>query len=174
MTKCPECGRTLHVLKKQEYPYRESGLERVVLTGIRVFVCSGCQTRFPQIPNIVGLHRAIASQFTRKPAPLTGAEFRFLRKELGLKAKELARQLGTTDVNLSRWETGDTPINPAADRLLRLLYTLHTVRAHRAVEPAKFVQGFLENFAKIAVSKRPKPLALRIPAGRLVSSLVEH
>lgn len=76
----------------------------------------------------------------------------------------LARHLGTTDVNLSRWETGDIPVNPAADRLLRVLYTLHTVKAERVVEPAKFIQAFLETFAKIAPSKHPKPLPLEIPA----------
>lgn len=171
--KCPECGKTLLVRRNQEYLYRESGLDRVTLTGIRVFVCRGCHAKFPEIPNIVGLHRAIATELARKPAPLTGPELRFLRKELGLKAKELAQHLGTTDVTVSRWETGDTPVNPAADRLVRALYTLHAVQAGRAVEPAHFVQGFLETFGKIAPGKHPKALALRIPVRRLASALAE-
>lgn len=168
--KCPECGKALRVRNNQKYLYRESGLKSVVLTGIRIFWCPWCRVEYPEIPNIIGLHQTIASALTRKPSPLTGAELRFLRKEIGLKAKELAKHLGTTDVNLSRWETGDTPINPAADRLVRVLYTLHTVKAQRAGEPAKFVQAFLEIFEKIAPSKHPKPLPLKIPAGRLVTS----
>ena len=108
---CPECGRALRARRARAYRYRESGLEDVFLTGIRVFSCPGCRRQFPEIPNIVGLHRIIASGLAAKPAPLTGAEFRFLRKELGFKAKDLARYLGTTDVNLSRWEAGVTPIN---------------------------------------------------------------
>lgn len=167
MMKCPECGKGLRVRKNQTYRYRESGLDRVVLTGIRVFVCPGCHGEFPEIPNIVGLHRSIASALARKPSQLTGAEFRFLRKEIGLKAKDLARQIGTTNVNLSRWETGDTPINPAADRLVRLLYTLHAVKSHRAVEPANFVEAFLATFEKIVIGGQPKALELRIPAERL-------
>ncbi len=170
MVKCHECGKTLRERKPKEYRYRESGLNNVILTGIRVFECPGGHGESPEIPNIVGLHQAIARLLAKKPAPLTGAEFRFLRKEMGLKAKDLARHLGTTDVNMSRWETGDTPINPAADRLLRLLFALQTVQAGRAVEPAKFVQGALETFGRISTTKHPKPLEIRIPADRLVAA----
>ena len=164
--KCLECGKDLRVRKNRTYRYQESGLRSVLLTGIRVFRCAACRTVFPEIPNILELHRSIASALAQKPSPLTGPELRFLRKEIGLKAKDLARHLGTTDVNLSRWETGDTPVNPAADRLVRVLYTLHAVRAQRAVDPAKFVQTFLETFEKIVPTKHPKPLPLEIPAPR--------
>ena len=43
MVKCPECGKTLRVRKNQEYRYRESGLDNVILTGIRVLECSSCR-----------------------------------------------------------------------------------------------------------------------------------
>ena len=165
--KCFECGRALRVKRPRVYPYRESGLSSVGLTGIRVYVCPSCKIEVPEIPNVVGLHQIIASQLTRKPAPLTGPEFRFLRKEIGLKAKDLAPCLGTTDVNLSRWETGTTPINPAADRLLRTLYSLKTMQAGRAVEPQKFIAAFLDDLKQIAPSKRPHPMGMRIPAHRL-------
>jgi len=164
MTRCPECGTSLRARTARAYRYRESGLDSVTLTGIRVYRCAKCREDFPEIPNILGLHRAIASHLVKKPAPLTPAEFRFLRREMGLKAKELASLLGTTDVNLSRWETRTTPINPTADRLLRLLYSVHTVRAGRAIEPAKFVQAALKALEGIEATKRPKPLLLRIPA----------
>ena len=167
MMRCEECGKALRERKPREYRYRESGLNNVILTGIRVFECPEGHGDFPEIPNIVGLHQLIARMIAQKSAPLTGPEFRFLRKEMGLKAKDLARHLGTTDVNLSRWETGDTPINPAADRLLRLLFALQTVQAGRAVEPAKFVQGALETFGRITATKHPKPLEIRIPASQL-------
>ena len=168
--KCHECGKTLRERKPKEYRYRESGLNNVTLTGIRVFECPEGHGEFPEIPNIVGFHQAIARMLAKKPAALTGAEFRFLRKEMGLKAKDLARHLGTTDVNLSRWETGGTPINPAADRLLRLLFALQTVQEGRAVEPAKFVQSALETFARIATTKRARPLEIRIPAEQLLTA----
>lgn len=162
MIRCPECGSPLRVQKNRTCRYRESGLDSVVLTGIRVFSCPGCREEFPVIPSIVGLHREIAADLARKPSSLTGAEFRFLRKEMGLKAKDLARYLGTTDVTLSRWESGNIPINPAADRLLRVLWTLHAVQEGRPVEPAKFVQMFLATFDKIIPTKHPKALPVRI------------
>jgi len=92
--KCHECGKTLRERKPKEYRYRESGLNNVTLTGIRVFECPEGHGEFPEIPNIVGFHQAIARMLAKKPAALTGAEFRFLRKEMGLKAKDLARHLG--------------------------------------------------------------------------------
>lgn len=165
--RCDECGTVLRIRKNRRYVYRESGLSSVILTGIQILSCPACHNELPEIPNVVGLHQTIGGQLVRKPSPLTGAEFRFLRKQIGLKAKELARHLGTTDVNLSRWEAGDIPVNPAADRLLRVLYTLHTVKAERVVEPANFIQAFLDTFAKIAPSKHPKPMPLEIPAWRL-------
>lgn len=169
--KCLECGKVLRATRPKTYTYRESGLESVLLTGIRVYVCPGCEAQFPEIPNIVGLHQLIASHLTRKAAPLTGAEFRFLRKEIGLKAKDLARCLGVTDVSLSRWETGASPINPAADRLLRTLYSLRTVQAGRAIEPQKFVTAFLEDLKRIATVKAPRPLYITIPADRIAAAL---
>lgn len=165
--KCVNCGKVLRATRPKTYTYRESGLEAVLLTGIRVYVCPGCEGQYPEIPNIVGLHQVIASHLSRKAAPLTGAEFRFLRKEIGLKAKDLAHCLGVTDVSLSRWETDASPINPAADRLLRTLYSLKTMQAGRAIEPQKFVTAFLEDLKRIAKVKAPRPLDLTIPADRM-------
>jgi putative transcriptional regulator len=167
--KCSECGRGLQVRRPRVYTYRESGLETVQLTGIRVYVCPGCHAQFPEIRNIVGVHRTIARHLLRKAAPLTGAEFRFLRKEIGLKARDLAHCLGVTDVSLSRWETGTSPINPAADRLLRALYSLKTMEAGRAVDPQKFISAFLEDLRRIVARRSPQPLGLRIPAGRMAA-----
>lgn len=169
--KCVECGKALRVTWPKTYQYRESGLETVLLTGIRVDVCPGCKAQFPEIPNIVGLHQAIASHLTRKPTSLTGTEFRFLRKEIGLKAKDLAQCLGVTDVSLSRWETGSSPITPAADRLLRTLCSLKTMQAGRAIEPQKFVTAVLEDLKRITMGKaRPRPLGMTIPADRMVTA----
>lgn len=167
--KCTDCGKALRVTRPKAYRYREVGLDSVLLTGIRVYVCPACKSESPEIPNIIGLHRLIAQRLVRKTAQLTGPEFRFLRKALGIKAKDLANCLGTTDVTLSRWETGTVPINPAADRLLRALHSLHTMQAGRAIEPQRFITGFLDDLRQITPTSKPQPLDLRIPASRLVS-----
>ena len=77
---CPECGRPLITKTKQMYEYRECGLEGIGLSGIRTFTCVGCKMVFPEIPNVIRLHEVIAGRLMEKPSPLTGPEFRFLRK----------------------------------------------------------------------------------------------
>ena len=74
-------------------------------------------------------------------------------------------------MNLSRWEAGDVPINPIADRLIRVLYAMKAVRSQRAIEPAKFLDGFLNLFDKLVSTKRPRPLPLEIPADRLAGDM---
>lgn len=170
--KCTDCGKALRVTRPKNYRYRESGLDSVSLTGIRVFVCPICHSEFPEIPNIIEIHRLIAQRLARKPTPLTGPEFRFLRKELSIKAKELAHCLGTTDVSLSRWETGAVAINPAADRLLRAFHSLKTMQAGRAIEPQRFITAFLDDLRKISPTPRSRPLDIRIPASHLVAQTV--
>lgn len=48
-------------------------------------------------------------------------EIKFLRKELHLKAKELARVMGADPSVISRWENGKKTIGEASDRLLRAI-----------------------------------------------------
>lgn len=118
--RCDACGTPMSPSTK-DYRYRESGLHHVILEGLRVYQCPKCQTEAPEIPNLLGLHRAIAKALLTKPALLTGPEVRFLRRHMGLKAAEFAEQLGTTSVTVSRWETGAIAIDPKTDRLIRLL-----------------------------------------------------
>ena len=75
-----------------------------------------------EIPAIERIHQKIAEYLFRKPALLSGEEIRFLRKEMGLKAVELANLLGVSKVTVSRWENSAKPIGILSDRLIRLLY----------------------------------------------------
>lgn len=85
------------------------------------------------IEDLAGLHRAIARHLIAYRARLTGAEFRFLRKELGLSQGELARLLGNEEQTVSLWERrGRVPVT--ADRMLRALYREHREDAARLWE----------------------------------------
>lgn len=55
-----------------------------------------------------------------KPAPLTGAEFRFIRKYLGLTTTEFGKLLGITHVAVVKWESGKTRPTIPADIYVRL------------------------------------------------------
>ena len=167
---CPECGKSLTFKKKQTYVYRECGLEDVTISGIRTLTCSSCNVVYPEIPNVIGLHELISSELVKKPSPLTGPEFRFLRKEIGLKAKELAGHLGTTDVTISRWETGTNPVHPAADRLVRAFFSLRKMQSAHVIEPKSFVAGVFEQLRSIRAEKKARPLRIEIPASRFAAA----
>ncbi len=79
------------------------------------------------IADIDGLHMAIGLSLVESGSTLTGAEFRFLRKELDLSQKRLAEWIDTTELTVGRWERGENGVDPAADKLLRALY-LESVR----------------------------------------------
>ncbi|ABO57478.1 hypothetical protein Bcep1808_4514 [Burkholderia vietnamiensis G4] len=105
------------------YHYTEIGLQNVWLAnGYNVR-----KTPYGEavsIENADGLHRAIGRALARKNH-LTGAEFRFLRKELDLSQHRTAEMLGTTEQAVSLWERkGKIP--KTADRMFRALY-LETV-----------------------------------------------
>lgn len=107
------------------YRYTESGLRNVwLLSGYR-------EQRTPHgdavaIEDIAGLHRAIARTIVGRLARITGAEFRFLRKELELSQEALARALGCDVQALARWEKGRSRVPGPADRFLRGLTLEHT------------------------------------------------
>lgn len=107
---------------KRGYHYTESGLTNVWLAnGYTVR-----KTKYGEgvsIHDVDGLHRAIAQALANKPH-LTGAEVRFLRKEMGLSQRGLGELLGVTDQSVALWEKkGRLP--RTADRLLRLIYVEH-------------------------------------------------
>ncbi len=121
MEQCAICGGSLAVVKDQPYKYTQSGLD-VILIGIPQYTCNSCGERFTPIPNPENLHRIIALDICKnKKALLLPDEIKFLRKELHLKAKDLARVMGADPSVVSRWENGKKPIGEANDRLLRAI-----------------------------------------------------
>lgn len=107
---------------KNGYHYTESGLTNVWLAnGFAIR-----KTKYGEgvsIHDVDGLHRALAQAMANKPH-LTGAEVRFLRKEMGLSQRGLGELLGVTDQAVALWEKkGRLP--KTADRLLRLIYVEH-------------------------------------------------
>ena len=76
------------------------------------------------IEDLPGLHRAIGLWIVRSRPRLTGAELRFLRKELDISQKRLAEILGVEEQTVSLWERrGKMP--KMADRFARALYREH-------------------------------------------------
>ena len=105
--------------ERGDVKFDASGLP-VILHGVETRVCSACGEREVVVPNIEGLHRALAELLIRKPRRLAGREVRFLRKFLGWSGVDFAAHMGVTPETASRWETDANPIGGQADRLLRL------------------------------------------------------
>ncbi len=160
--RCPACGATTRRTQRpQRYRYRESGLNNVLI-WVRIRHCAKCGETLPEIPNVKALHAVIADALFQKSTSLTGPEIRFVRKEMGLKAKELAAYLGVTQVTVSRWETGTHPIGDSTDRLIRCLYQFHRIGTGREIKPASSVQRFQHELAQIRHRKKPRPLSINI------------
>lgn len=118
--KCSECGGDLCVTH-QDYRYVECGLQNVTLKNLLVYACDACDAQAPEIPNIGGLHRAIAMDLLKKKTLLCGEEIRFLRKMARMTGLELAKLMGVTSTQLSKWENNKRSIGAPSDRVLRLI-----------------------------------------------------
>jgi len=105
------------------YHYTESGLPNVWLVN-GYTVHDTPYGKGVSINDLEGLHRAIGQALVSKPR-LSGAEIRFLRKELGCSQKALAEIIGTSEQTVSLWERDRGQMPSAADRILRLFYAEH-------------------------------------------------
>ncbi len=117
---CTTCGEQTSP-ERRNYRYAESGVSNVILQGIEVADCPRCGNSDVIIPRMAKVHRAIAQALANSPARLTGEQFRFLRKHLGLSGDQLGHYLHTDRTKISKWERGEDRIGPATDRLVRLL-----------------------------------------------------
>ncbi len=68
------------------------------------------------------LHEMIARGLITEKKTLSGKEFRFLRKEMGLSQLELAKRMRMSDQQLARWEKAESELPGPADLLVRVLY----------------------------------------------------
>jgi len=101
------------------YHYTESGLRNVWLSnGYTERVIHG--EKAVSITDADQLHQVIGRALTRKPH-LTGSEFRFLRKELGLSQTRVGQIVGSSEQTVSLWERrGKIPV--ATQRLVKFVY----------------------------------------------------
>ena len=120
--KCELCKGETIIKRGQTYHYTECGLDNVYLENIEVRVCQACGEVAPRIPRIEELHATIGLAIASQQNPLLGKEARFLRQQLGLKARDWAAYLHIDVSTLSRWENGEQTIGLQSDLLMRLLY----------------------------------------------------
>lgn len=118
--KCLSCGGE-YKITRESHRYLESGLSNVILLNLEVRRCPGCGEHELVIPKIEQLHRLIGRILALKKERLQPEEIRFLRKSLGWSGIDLADRFGVAPETVSRWETGQRPMNPVGEKLLRVL-----------------------------------------------------
>ena len=122
--KCMQCGSDMKT-RRQAYLYDRDGI-RATLKNLPLHHCPACGDFEVEIPHIDQLNQTLAASIIRNTARLTGAEIRFLRKQLGWSGTKLATQMGVEAETVSRWETGKKRIGAPAERLLRLSVSVGT------------------------------------------------
>jgi putative transcriptional regulator len=122
-----ECDRQtrqeFRATMEEPYHFVDCGLPNVFLVGIRYFRCE-CSRELVDIPAIKQLMNLIGRDLVEKDSALSGAEIRFLRKRLGAKAGDFARQIGLEPETLSRIENDPLPASERTDKLVRLYYAV--------------------------------------------------
>lgn len=102
------------------YRYTECGLDNVFIEGMEPRVDDHGE-EVHCILNVNGLHRTIAYGIVESDTGMSGQELRFLRTEMGLTQAELAKHVHCDAQTIARWEKGQTPIQAAAEVIVRLL-----------------------------------------------------
>lgn len=117
---CHECNKKMKE-SIESYRYVESGLDNVYLNNICVYRCD-CGEMMPSIFRVAELNSLIGENLINKPGRLTNKEIIFLRKNAGMKAKEVYHFFDTDKSTYSRWENGKQKPSKSNDMLFRLLY----------------------------------------------------
>lgn len=105
------------------------------------------------------LHRAIGLHIITKERPLTGAEFRFLRKQMKLTQAQLAERFRGANVQtIANYEKG-RKIPPASEQLMRMIFLLWLIPPDTRAAVVKEINDQIQ---------RAKPMR------RKRSSVIEH
>lgn len=148
---CPDCGEALRVTR-QSHRYTVHPKWAITIADAEVRHCDKCGYFEVAIPRPDALHRTIAAAVIRKPALLAGPEIAFLRSELGLTGRALAKTLGVVQESVSRWENDALPVSATVDHLLRTMVAL-------TLAGEKFP---VESLATIAGQAGPLKLVVRV------------
>lgn len=135
-----------------------------MLNGLTVHTCTKpkCRATYPELPAAQMLHAAIAKDILAQREALRGEEVRFLRKEMGIKAKDFADMLGVTKVAVSRWENSKGALPPITDRLIRCVFLVHRLKQRTPDEVRAFLEQFQSGLSGIQRQTRVRPTEIDV------------
>lgn len=100
---------------------RGAGLPHVYLAnGYKIEETpDGSATTYQDLP---GLYKCLGERIAARPGQITGAEFRFLRKQLGLSQGEQGVRVGKGDQAVAKWEKGSQHVPRADGSVLQFMW----------------------------------------------------
>jgi len=102
------------------YHYTECGLKnQFLINGFEIVETDYGPSVF--IENVEGLHYAIARSIAEVQPHISGPEFKFVRKQMGLTQKKIGEIYGCDAQTVARWEKVGR-INKPADHFIRYLF----------------------------------------------------
>lgn len=112
------------------------GIKVGVVNCVENVVCKECGEKITIVPDANGLIAATATARIMLPTKLNGAEIKFLRKAIGLQAKEVAQIMDLRPETISRWECDDSQkITSSVEKLFRILVGFNLKQAKEDKAP---------------------------------------
>ena len=117
---CPSCD-SKKTMKSEviTHRFKESGLDHVILNGVKLFRCAECGETIYDYGDINQLNRVIAEALLKKKGTLTGKEMRFLRSYVGYSSEMFAKILGYDKTSWSRIENERSKISTQVNMAVR-------------------------------------------------------
>ena len=125
MTVCPVCDFDAARLELVSLPAARFGFPSGTLHGVERVVCDDCGEATVSVPAVGAVERAYRAALAQIDRPLTGPEFAFLRRTLGVTGQGYAEALGVSNVTVSRVENS-AQVTTLQDVLVRALTMLDT------------------------------------------------
>ncbi len=119
--RCTRCESKRKLEPKiQNLKYQASGLDNIVIHGVKAYHCDNCGEQYIQYGNHDEIDAVIAEALLKKQKILTGKEIRFLRTWKGYSGQRFAKLLSSSAAHLYRIEAKNSSVNKKFDRLVRL------------------------------------------------------
>jgi DNA-binding transcriptional regulator YiaG len=134
------------------------GLRSVVVKSLRAFVCPSCDATLIPGELLDRLHEALLLDVLIDEHILGPEEVRFLRKALRLSQAELSGRLGVHRTTVTRWETGEVPIEPPVSIAIRAIAAVSKFESLPAAQRKALTMAF----QKTPLAKRKKAYELRV------------
>lgn len=101
-----------------------------------------------------GLHRSIAQCLINKTGPLSGREFKFLRKALGMSQLVAGQLCGLSERTIRTLEKGKAPVSEPANTLIRFV-------CQQRRQPRENLEQFSKIIQRLVDSQRPQEINLK-------------